>query len=191
MHKSSLAVGVFLCASTAIAHITPNVVLVRRGEFLKESLPGATRFFEKQLMLAGQEGAAIRQATGWSPSDEDTKVYVGRDEKGGLIGTVVFLWISSVHGPVGMGFAFKPDARLSQAVVTDVGSEPLAWVRPLIEAGGMQTLAGLAASAKADPERVAPSVTSPMSRYYAQVIAQGVFRAQWIERVASERNSPR
>src|SRR5438309_4876088 len=119
MHKSLVALGAFLCACTAIAHITPNVVLVRRGEFLKESLPGATHFFEKQLTLASQEGAAIRQATGWSPSDEDTKVYVGRDEKGGLIGTVVFLWIPSAHGPVGMGFAFKPDARLSQAVVTD------------------------------------------------------------------------
>jgi hypothetical protein len=187
MRKGLVWLAAFLCASLAVAHITPNVELVHRGEFLKESLPGAARFFEKQLMISGAEGDAIRKATGWSPSEEDTKVYVGRDEKGNLVGTVVFLWLASAHGPVGLGVAFHPDGSVRRVVVTDVGSEPLAWVRPLIESGGMQAFAGLSVDAHADGSRVTPAVTAPMSRYYADVIAQGVSRAQQVERIASER----
>jgi hypothetical protein len=191
MPRILAALAAFFCACAASAHITPNVELVRRGEFLRESLPGAVHYFEKQLMLSGPEGAAIRQATGWSPSEEDTRIYVGREEKGELVGTVVFLWVPSAHGPVGLCVAFAPDGVIRRAAVTDVASEPLAWVRPLIEAGAMQVVVGLAPGGALDPSRVAPAVTGSMSRYYARVIAQGVGRAQWVEQAASGRSAPR
>lgn len=186
MSKRFPGVLVFLCAAAASAHITPNVQLVKRGEFLKESLPGAEHYFEKQLMLSGAVGAAIRQATGWSPTAEDTRMYVGRDGKGGLIGSVVFLWMPSEHGPVGVAVAFDPQGTIRRAAVTDVGSEPLAWLRPLMDAGGLQSFVGLAPGEQPDPSRVAPAVTGAMSRYYAQVLAQGVARAQQVERASRE-----
>jgi hypothetical protein len=186
MSRRSIGVAVFLSAAVAAAHITPNVQLVKRGEFLKESLPGAERYFEKQLMLSGAAGDAIRQATGWSPTAEDTRVYVGRDGKGDLVGTVVFLWLASEHGPVGFAAAFDAGGTVRRAAVTDVGSEPLAWVRPLIEAGGLQSFAGLGLQARPDPSRVAPSVTAPMSRYYARILADGIVRAQHVERASKE-----
>jgi hypothetical protein len=186
MPKRLSGILVFLCAAAALAHITPNVQLVKRGEFLKESLPGAEHYFEKQLMLSGSAGAAIRQATGWSPTSEDTRMYVGRNGKGELVGSVVFLWIPSEHGPVGLAVAFDPQGTIRRAAVTDVGSEPLAWVRPLIDAGGLQSFVGLGQGEKPDPSRVAPAVTAPMSRYYAQILAQGVARAQEVERASKE-----
>ncbi len=185
MSRKLPALAAFFSAAVAAAHITPNVQLVRRGEFLKESLSGAEHFFEKQLMISGSQGAAIREVTGWSPSAEDTRVYVGRDAKGSLVGTVVFLWVASEHGPVGVGVAFDPRGAVRRAVVTDVASEPLAWVRPLIEAGGLQAFSGLPAGARPDSSRVASGVAAPMSRYYARILAQAVERAQQVERVAS------
>jgi hypothetical protein len=180
-------VTIFFCAPVARAHITPNVELVRKGEFLKSSLPDATRFFERGLMISLPDGQEILKETGWSPSDEDTKVYVGRDENGRLVGSVVFLWVASQHGPVGIAAVFDPQGTLRRAAVTDVGSEPLAWVRPLVERGGLDVLAGLAPGTRLDAARIAPAATGSMSRYYARVIAEGILRAQAIERLSRRR----
>jgi hypothetical protein len=171
-------------AFPALAHVTPNVQLVARGDFIRQALPGATKFFEKQLMIGGPDMASIRKATGWTPSEEDARVYVGRDGSGGLVGSVAFVWMPSEHGPVGIGVAFDPAGKVLQAIVTDVGSEPLAWVRPLIQGGGMAAFRGLGPADSPDPARVAPQVKGAMSRYYAEVISGGVARAQALERVS-------
>ncbi len=183
MRKLLLALAALLCPLALPAHITPNVSLVSRGEFLKQGLPGAVHFFEKEMMISRGDGAAIRKATGWTPSEEDTKVYVGRDAQGRLVGTVVFLWISSQHGPMGIGVVFRPDGAVGRVAVTDIGSEPIVWVRPLIDGGGMAAFEGLASGAAPEASRVAPQVNGSMSRYYARVIADGVARAQAVERV--------
>src|SRR5215469_9519822 len=88
----------------AIAHVTPNVTLVKRGDFVRQALPGASKFFEKTL--GAKAAAEVREATGWTPSSEEAKVYVGRDENGNLVGTVVVLWVPSQHGPIGLSVAF-------------------------------------------------------------------------------------
>ena len=109
MRKGILFAAALTVALVLKAHVTPNVVLVRRGDFVKASLPGATRFFEKAFSAPAL--AAVRSETGWMPSGDDTKIYVGREESGRLVGTVVFLWMPSQHGPAGIGVAFGPDGR--------------------------------------------------------------------------------
>src|SRR5258708_4596342 len=107
MRRFLLWAAAFSFAIALQAHVTPNVVLVRRGDFVKESLSGATKFFEKTLSAPAI--AAVRADTGWTPSGEDAKVYVGREGGGRLIGSVVLLWIPSQHGPLSLGVAFSPD----------------------------------------------------------------------------------
>lgn len=189
MRKTLRALAALGFAAAALGHITPNVELVRKGDFLKEALAGATKFFERRLMISGPDGAAIREATGWSPSEEDTKVYVGRDEKGRLAGSVVFLWMPSQHGPVGVAVAFDPARAVRRVAVTDVGSEPLAWVRPLLEGKGLKALEGLPANSAPEAARLAPPDAGAMTRYYARVIADAVVRAQRVAGVALE-NAP-
>ncbi len=184
MNRGLMTAGALLAAGVLAAHVTPNVQLVPRGRFIKTNLPGAARFFEKTLMIGGPDMAAIKQATGWTPTEEDARIYVGRDAAGTPVGSAAFVWMPSEHGPVGIGVAFDPAGRVLAADVTDVGTEPLAWVRPLVEAGGMKSFAGLPLDAKPDPARVAPSVEGSMARYYAEVIARGVGRAQALERVS-------
>ncbi|HEX4497154.1 MAG TPA: hypothetical protein VIE43_15885 [Thermoanaerobaculia bacterium] len=170
----------------ALAHVTPNVELLKKGDFVQQSLPGASQYLEKKLAIGGSDLAAIKKGTGWTPSEEDVRIYVGRDRQGALIGTVVFLWIPSEHGPVGVGVAFDPAGAILRAEVTDVGSEPLAWVRPLLASNGMSAFAGLPLATPPDSAKLSPAATGRMSRYYAEVIADGVKRAQAIERVARE-----
>ncbi len=174
-------VALVLVAAAARAHVTPNVQLLARGDFIKATLAGATKFFEKPVVLDGAQRSALRQATGWDASAEDTKVYVGRDDGGGLVGIVLFLWMPSQHGPVGIAAAFDVDGKLLRADVTDVGSEPLDWVRPLLANGGLTELAGLSLDEHPAATKIGPGVTGRMSRYYAKVIADGVARAQALE----------
>lgn len=181
---AALAAVVITAGTPAFAHVTPNVVLLKRGEFVKHSLPAAAEFFEQKLAFGGDDAAAIKSRTRWTPSEEDVKVYLGRDPQKNLVGSALFLWVPSEHGPVGVAVAFDPAGKILQAAVTDVGSEPLAWVRPLLQADGLAAFAGLALDASPDPAKVAPGVTGNMSRYYAEVIAEGVTRAQAVERVS-------
>ena len=185
MHKLCLAVcvGIFLPLA-ALAHVTPNVTLVRRGDFVKQALPSATKFFEETL--GAPVLAAVQRGSGWTPSPEETKVYVGRDDKGSLVGSVVFEWIPSQHGPVGLGVAFGPAGNILEATVTDVGTEPLVWVHPLLKDGRLAALSGLALSAAPDAARIAAGASGSMVQYYAGVIAGGVARAQALERALRE-----
>ncbi len=185
MRRVFSALAALGCAAAVFAHVTPNVTLVRKGDFLKDALPGATKYFEKHLMIAGPEGAAIRQATGWTPTDEDAKVYVGRDDAGGLVGSVVFLWMPSQHGPVGVAVAFDAERVVRRVAVTDVGTEPLVWVRPVVDGGGLKTLEGLALGSSPDAARLAPPGAGAMTRYYAGIVAAAVVRAQKLEALAS------
>lgn len=184
MRKPLTAVAAFLAAATLFAHVTPNVQLVKRGDFIQSNLPGAVKFAERRLMIGGPDMAAIKKATDWAPSEEDAKVYVGRDAEGRLVGTAAFVWMPSEHGPVGIGVVFDPGGRILRAAVTDVGTEPLTWVRPLLENDGLAVLTGLALDARPDPKKISPSVTGRMNRYYAEVIADGIARAQALVRVS-------
>src|SRR5262249_17531603 len=170
-------------AAVLKAHVTPNVTLVRRGDFVKESLPGATKFFEKSLSPAAI--AAVQKQTGCTPSSDEAKVFVGRDDGGRLIGTVVFLWVPSQHGPLGMGVAFPPDGKIRRATVTDVGTEPLVWVRPLLRDGAIIGVDAVSLAESLDAARVAPEATGSMCRYYCKVVCDGIARAQAMERAGS------
>ncbi len=184
MRKLIVAVAFLLTALPVFAHVTPTVELIKKAEFIRQSLPAATKFSEQRLSLSAADLGAVKKATGWTPSEEETRLYVGRDDQGGLLGRVVMLWIPSQHGPVGVAVAFDPAGKILRVAVTDIGSEPLAWVRPLLDRNGLAAFAGLPANATLDPARIAPDVTGAMSRYFAKVIADGVGRAQALERLA-------
>ncbi len=175
---AALLLALSLVAWPTWGHVTPNVQLVKKGELVRDSLPGATRFFERSIVLDAPSRTALEKRTGWSPTREDTRVYVGRRKDGSLVGMVGFLWMPSQHGPVGVGVAFDARGVILRVAVTDVGSEPLEWIRPLLGPGGIGQLAGLAPDEKPEAGKIAPAVKGRMSRYYARVIADGVARLQ-------------
>jgi hypothetical protein len=59
-----------LCAGPALAHITPPVTITSERDAVAALLPGAKRYFVREVRLTGAERDAIRQQTGWTPDDE-------------------------------------------------------------------------------------------------------------------------
>ena len=178
MSRLTAALAVFSVSSFALGHVTPNVTLVRRGDFVKQALPGASQYFE-QFLDDSKAIASVRAATSWSPTAEEARIYVGRDEQGRTLGRVVFLWLPSEHGPVGIGVAFDGGGRILRTAVTDVGTEPLVWVRPLLDHLG--TLSGLGPDSVSDAAGLVADAPGTMVRYYAEVIIGGVRRSQAID----------
>lgn len=173
-----LTLCVCLLADVAAwGHVTPTVQLERRGDFIRDSLAGATHFFEHKLDESAMAALAKSESRKWRPSAREIKVYVGRDADGHEVGAVVFLRVPSEHGPVGLGVAFDAGGTILRAAVMEVGSEPLAWVQPLIDSGGLNTLKGLRAGQAVQAEKLAAGVKGSMSHYYAGILAQGVARA--------------
>ena len=183
MRRRLLTLAAMAIPCAALAHVTPNVTLVRRGDFAKAALPNAANLFEETLRLSPEDRAAIERATHWSPDAEDTKIYGGRDAAGKPVGRVIFLWMPSQHGPVAIATAFSANGTLEKTAVTDVGTEPLGWVRPLLSGGFVAGFSGLSLNAPPDPSRIIPEGAGNMTKYYAGVIADGVRRAQALERV--------
>jgi len=183
MRRLLLVLAAQALAAAVFAHVTPNVTLLKRGDFAKVALPNAANLFEETLRLSAEDRSAIEHATHWSPNAEDAKVYAGRDAAGHLVGRLIFLWLPSQHGPIAVATAFSPDGTLQRTAVTDVGTEPLAWVRPLLSDGVVTGFAGLAIGAEPEASRIVPTGAGNMTKYYAGVIADGVRRAQALERV--------
>jgi hypothetical protein len=183
MRRLLLVLAALALAAAVFAHVTPNVTLLKRGDFAKVALPNAAKLFEETLRLSPEDRTAIEHATHWSPNAEDAKVYAGRDAAGHLVGRLIFLWLPSQHGPVAVATAFSPDGTLRGTAVTDVGTEPLGWVRPLLSDGMVTGFAGLALGAEPEASRIVPAGAGNMTKYYAGVIADGVRRAQALERV--------
>jgi len=178
MSRLTAALAVFSISALALGHVTPNVTLVRRGDFIRQALPGASQYFE-QFLDDPKAIASVRSDAGWSPSAEEARIYVGRDDQGRTLGRVVFLWLPSEHGPVGIGVAFGEGGRILRAAVTDVGTEPLVWVRPLVDHLG--ALTGLGPDSVPDPARLTADASGRMVRYYAEVIIGGVLRARAVD----------
>jgi hypothetical protein len=180
MRKAILAFSLLSFAPTADAHLTPNVSLVRRADFLRQAFPSAPQFFEK--VLEGHAASSIGKTGGSRASGEDARVYVARTADGKLLGTAVFIWVPSQHGPVGLGAAFDAEGRLHSAAVTDIAAEALAWVRPLLTESRLDSITGLEPGQSPEPDHIAPAGAGVMTRYFAKVIAEGIRRAQAIEK---------
>jgi hypothetical protein len=164
--------------------VPPNVQLLKPGDFVRQGLATATQFFQQNLVLTAADAAAIKARTRWTPSKEDYAVHLGRDAQGGLVGLAVFVRVPSDLGPVGVAVAFDPTGKVLQAAVTDVSSDLLALADLLRLLNAFLPYTGLPLDARPDPASLAPGTTAAMSRYYAQVIAQGVERAQAVARVS-------
>jgi hypothetical protein len=167
-----LVAGVLLTAVVAQAHITPPVVIVSDRDALTGVLGGARRFFVREVRLSPAERSAVQQRTGWTPDEDFYRFFVGRETDGRLVAAAVFLSDFTIHGPVRMVVAVGPDRAVRAARVVEVTEETYLWVKPLIDADFVRQFVGHPPTHAV----AAPVVADPMSRFYAQVIAELVRR---------------
>jgi Na+-translocating ferredoxin:NAD+ oxidoreductase RnfG subunit len=155
-----------LFAAPALAHITPPVALTFDRDAVSALLPGAKRYFVREVRLSDAEREAIRQQTGWTADEEFYRFYLGRDDQGHDVGAVAFLSDYTIHGPVRVAVGLAPDGRIRGAKVIEVTEETYPWVKSLIDRGFLDQFQG--SDARAALRTTAGD--GSMVRFYGDVI---------------------
>jgi hypothetical protein len=170
-----------LCAAPALAHITPPVTLNSERGALTALLPGATRYFVREVRLTGAERETIGQQTGWTPDEEFDRFYLGRDDRGREVGAVTFLSDYTIHGPVRVAVGIAPDGRIRGAKVIEVSEETYPWIKSLVDRGFLDQFQGNDAHAVV---RAIHGDAKSMTRFYGDVIRALVQRGAILYDVA-------
>jgi hypothetical protein len=170
-----------LCAGPVLAHITPPVTLTSEREAVSLLLPGAKRYFVREVRLTGNERDSIRQQTGWTPDEEFYRFYLGRDEEGRDRGAVGFLSDFTIHGPLRIAVGMAPDGRIRGAKVIEVTEETYPWVKSLLDRRFMDQFAG---DARGAARRASSARDGSMARFYGDIIRDLVHREAVRRRVA-------
>jgi hypothetical protein len=178
------ALSLAIAAQVALAHITPPVVLASDRDAVLRLLPGARRFFVKEIRLSPAQQQAIRTKTGWTPDETFYRFYLGRDEGGRLVSSTVFLTEYTIHGPVRVAVGLDPQGRVSGAQVVELTEETYPWLKPLLDRDFTRAYVGRDGHGSfALPDRVAGAIAS-MPRFYAQIVASLLQRAALLYEVA-------
>jgi hypothetical protein len=165
-------------ASTAGAHITPPVVLASDREAVIALTAGARRFFVREIKLTDADRQALRTEFGWTPDQDLYRFYVGRDEQGRLVSSVVFMTEVTVHGPVRVAVGIAPGSKVKGAAVVELTEETYPWVKPLIDENLSREYAGLDLAGNFGiTERLTKARLNPMSHFYGEVVASLIKRA--------------
>jgi hypothetical protein len=164
-------------AGTAAAHITPPVVLASDRDAVISLTAGARRFFIREVRLTDADRQALRTEWGWTPDADLYRFYVGRDEQGRLVSSVVFMTEVTVHGPVRVAVGIAPGSKVKGAAVVEVTEETYPWVKPLIDGDLSRSYAGLdLTSPFGVTERLTKARLNPMSHFYGEVVASLIKR---------------
>ncbi|HWE24769.1 MAG TPA: hypothetical protein VG496_12605 [Myxococcales bacterium] len=175
-----------LFAVPALAHVTPPVTMTTDRDAVAGLLPGAKRYFVREVRLTGAEREAIRQQTGWTPDDDFYRFYLGRDDEGRELGGVAFLSDYTIHGPVRVAVGVAPDGRIRGAKLMEVTEETYPWVKSLVDRGFLDQFAG------SDPRgnlRPARGGGGSMAQFYGEVVRGLVQRAAILYDVAVRRRA--
>ena len=173
--------AVSLALSTALlgaaAHPSPKVVLVKHADYIRQTLSGATQYFERTVDIGKHDLAAIRQHSDYTPEDPDVQFYLGQGAGGAPVGAVLFQQVDTPHGPLEVGLTFGPDGTISRAMVVTATVETKPWVQEAIATGLMGRFTGMKQGD--DPRKALDAVQGKlggMPAYMAELIATAVGR---------------
>jgi len=107
--RIALVIGM-LAAGSALAHITPPVVLASDRDAVSALLAGARRYFVREVRLTAAERQQMEKETGWRPDEDFYRFYIGRDEQLHDVGAVAFVTEYTIHGPVRVAVGSDEDA---------------------------------------------------------------------------------
>jgi Na+-translocating ferredoxin:NAD+ oxidoreductase RnfG subunit len=178
MRHIALALAATLTlAGTALAHLTPPVVLMSDRDAVQSLLAGSRRFFVREVRLNDSEAAAIKQASGWKPDQDFYRFYVGRDDAGQMLGALVFIGDATIHGSVRVAVALGPDGKVRGANVVELTEETYPWVKPLIDQEFTRDWVGNDGQSRfVLSDRLARARSNSMTQFYGEVVASLVQR---------------
>jgi hypothetical protein len=179
-HSLAILTAVLISALPAVpaaAHMTPSVVLETRAAFIRESLSGAQRYFERAVDLGKHDYERIaREAAGIGPTGRTVRFYSGQDAEGKDVGVAFFVQVNTMHGPIELGMAMAPGDSVMAVSVVRATVETKPWVTAVARAGILRRFVGLQFGD--DPARALDGFSrrslGAMPYYFAGAVAEGV-----------------
>jgi hypothetical protein len=163
-------------------------VLASDRDAIAGLLGGSSNYLVREERLSPAQKHEVKRQTNWTPEDDFYRFYVGRDDRGRMVGAAAFVSDFTIHGPVRMAVALGEDGKVKGASVVEVTEESYTWVKPLLDQGITRSFVGLDARGSF----AAPAVSGgSMSRFYAGVIAGLVRRAAVLYEVATKGGTSR
>jgi hypothetical protein len=161
---------------TALLHITPTVVLVKRQDAVAHLLPGADQFAARELHLSSTDSRKLHDAVGWEPPDGVVTFYVGKRQDQ-TTGALIFMRVDCQHGPLELAIGYDPRGTVRGVEVTKATVEMKPWILEALRAGLTNEYRGLAVTqAPSGAEKVKPHIGA-MPGYMAELIDKGVMHA--------------
>ncbi len=155
-----------------------TVDLAGEGDVIANSLPTATNYFDKEILVGQRERAEIEAQGNFTPQTSRLKFFYGESAGGGLAGTVLFLRMKTRHGRFVIGVALDPDGSVSNVVVSRAPAEAVPWFEAAQSAGIGKKLDGLGMKTGSDPlQNVSENAIGPMPYFAAEVMAAAAVRA--------------
>jgi len=177
-------IPVLLASSTALAHITPPVVLISDRDAVVGLLAGARKFFIREVRLTQDERQAIQKQWGWSPDEEFYRFYLGRDEGGRIVAATIFLTEFTIHGPVRVAVGIGPDGKIKGATVVELTEETYPWLKPLMDHDFVRDFVGRDTRASYAVGGRHAGAHENMGLFYGQVLATLIQRGAILFEIA-------
>lgn len=163
-------------ALTAVLHITPTVIMVKRQDAVSRLLPRADQFAARDLRLSSADARRLHDAVGWEPPDGVVTFYLGR-RQGQAAGVLLFMRVDSQHGALELAVGFDPQGTIRGVEITKATVEMKPWILEALRAGLTDAYRGLALDqAPAGAATVKPQVGA-MPGYMAELTDKGVMHA--------------
>lgn len=172
-----MVLGLATAATPEPAHITPMVTLVERADALRQLLPGAARYFVRDVAIGNTDLAKLKDRVRWAPEERRVRFYYARDESGEVVGAVTFARVDTRHGAVVVAVGFRPDDRIREVIVTQTAEETIPWVREALSADWTDAFQGVAVTASIPTAEAGRKEIGAMARYMGKAITAGVLRA--------------
>jgi hypothetical protein len=131
----SVAVISWFAAGPLGAHVTPPVIFWFDGAAIARLLPGSGHHYSRDVALNEEQRTRIQERCGWRAMEPAYRFFLGRNARGELVGAVIFLSETTVHGPVRVGIALSANGSVLDAVIVQSTEEAANWSRALNDRG--------------------------------------------------------
>lgn len=184
--RAALAALLAAGATAAAApHVTPPVVLATDRDALESALEGGERLFVRELRLTDAERAQLEARWGWNAEEDYYRFYLSRDGAGELVAAAVFLTETTIHGPVRVLVAVRPDGSIRGARVVELTEEIYAWMQPVLDRDLTKDYVGYDARSEFQlTERLRRMSLPAMPEFYAKIVVRLIERGAALYDVA-------
>lgn len=154
------------------AHRTPVIKLASVKEAIHRMFP-QQKLFLKEVDLTDRQVEALESYGNWDSVDTHHKFFVSRGQDHSLKRAAVFMNEFTRHGNIVLAVAFDAKGRVVDVLITDIQSEILGWVEPLLNKNYTQTFRGKNSGMDLSLDSKWKT-SSSMTQTYALIIANAV-----------------